>query len=871
MQIASSRATHGQAAISLFLALSLLLSGRQSIASSSGEPGGPGGNSTTQKRVDNFQERLNLFQQICLTDKGALYSTVTDPQGTQIDCVSEAKALNEEKNSLQEALSAVGPAATAGNCLTGLNPVPDVVSASGTSLSAITNATALSCSKNEAQSEESSCLKQVGCNVLRSALSGSPLGAAIHSLSGMTKKIQSDSGAQNSCLGGGKSDCITEAVAGILKDLWSNISGIWDLAKMAGTWAKDKAVNSWGSFWSAEDASSDKMLAASQQSESTVSKFIAHPGQMLQEMGEAIYKMIADAIQEKFMCAQWSGEPHLSTCLKPQKESWQCASCDQKLNAACGVIGMAGGEILAAYLTGGSLNLLGKAGKATRLAEIAARVAEAFPKTSEALGTAAEVVRTTASATVDAAGAPIRIAAATFRKAVSSDAAQKLAAALTKLGSNAGQSRVLSGAVTVASVAGKAVKIVTSPVTAYLGLMDDAFKLGSQHGEHVAAAVQNAIARKSISTAAVTGTMAAQDTVKVAENSQKIVSAPAPNAVAANADINRASAEAMQDKWQKESGYVTRPKPIDGLDKPIQSQADLDHYTDQLVSEGRITPEMKSHFRFIATDSDRTKYIADQTGKAGFREKDIKVGRAYEDIQKLPNSALSPANAGENLAGADAAGRAWDRTLAQPLRDAGTAAKPVNNVDIAAGRIENRVNEAIHNEWYSRNSTANASNQSHGAGYVASSDQQARRFTNLSAQDKVKDLDVAEIAFKEKVSAGAVPAADVKAYEGGFEKLRQKYAQQQEIETARTPASVSGHSRAEEVFTQLLSDPVIAKRLLRTNLSDASVSDFAWILSQADQPSRLKFLEKLKKMPDDRFKKTVKGLSEKRVCVLPRR
>lgn len=215
------------------------------------------------------------------------------------------------------------------------------------------------------------CIKDVGCNILKSGMAVATLGTSkILEVFGVPMP-----GCSNTST---KSDCLTEAVWGVWKDLVSNVEGIWDIAKMGWNAVKGVASKAWGwvsSWWSdsepVEDSTSIKQAFIENQPESFFSKFLKNPlGTFTDMMGNFLSSMgsyVGDAIQDNFGCAEWADSRLTNpinppVCKKPIV-SWGCASCSQKMNMACGVAGFLGGEVLLAFLTGGVVNAASKSAK----------------------------------------------------------------------------------------------------------------------------------------------------------------------------------------------------------------------------------------------------------------------------------------------------------------------------------------------------------------------------------------------------------------------------------------------------------------------------------------------------------------------------
>lgn len=151
-------------------------------------------------------------------------------------------------------------------------------------------------------------------------------------------------------------NCLRSVLRGVFDSIFTTLDAFWQLGKMA--------VNSgwkWLSkqFSSAEELTSDKLLVASQLDDSLLDQLMADPLAMVQKMAKSIYDLSIDAIKTHYGCQKWSGEAMASTCLEPM-DSWECADCALKMNAVCGVLGFAGGEIISSFITGGMVG----AGKA---------------------------------------------------------------------------------------------------------------------------------------------------------------------------------------------------------------------------------------------------------------------------------------------------------------------------------------------------------------------------------------------------------------------------------------------------------------------------------------------------------------------------
>ena len=217
----------------------------------------------------------------------------------------------------------------------------------------------------------SKCGKEMGCNLLRSLLNLTTLGT----FSYLSPLLNKDNSSSDTCLDSKKSDCLMELGAGIVKNIWANIEGVGFLLKSAAGWAWDGIKGFAGQLFSSkeavavEDKSSDAMHLASELEPSLIDKFKESPKDFMVDMGNRFYQYLMKTVADSFGCEKWSGAPHISKCEK-HLGSWECSNCDQRLNSICGIVGFLGGEIVTAFLTGGTINLLGKAGRASGMAKI---------------------------------------------------------------------------------------------------------------------------------------------------------------------------------------------------------------------------------------------------------------------------------------------------------------------------------------------------------------------------------------------------------------------------------------------------------------------------------------------------------------------
>jgi hypothetical protein len=166
------------------------------------------------------------------------------------------------------------------------------------------------------------------------------------------KKVEPES------CGGAFTDCIKAAILGLEKNLKGQLPGI--IAGAKGVWNYGKSILN--GTKTLEDVTSD----------------LAHVAQAITHLPETIAKM-KDAvnllIKENFACQKWEGERFKSKCVEPLA-SWDCAACNEKKTAVCGVVGYLSGEALSQFVMGLGVGLAVKGVKeAGSLGKIAAQIA----------------------------------------------------------------------------------------------------------------------------------------------------------------------------------------------------------------------------------------------------------------------------------------------------------------------------------------------------------------------------------------------------------------------------------------------------------------------------------------------------------------
>jgi hypothetical protein len=245
--------------------------------------------------------------------------------------------------------------------------------------------------------EMSACMDDLVCNTLKS----SPIGLAAKALEYVgVPKMKCDTTTD--------SNCLTEAFWGIWKNLVTNVDAAWMLLKLgwkgvkwAGNKLKDgaKAVGRMLCFWCETNEIEDQVEMSQhmimQQKDGFFTKFLKSPlaatKDLLGKLFSSFKQYIGESIGNNFGCTKWSSNrfnpisKEEAYCEDPVL-SWDCATCSQKMNMACGVVGFIGGEILTSFIAGKALAYGAKMSQFTKLNVISSKVTTGIGKTKLASG-----------------------------------------------------------------------------------------------------------------------------------------------------------------------------------------------------------------------------------------------------------------------------------------------------------------------------------------------------------------------------------------------------------------------------------------------------------------------------------------------------
>lgn len=200
---------------------------------------------------------------------------------------------------------------------------------------------------------------------------------------GLDREIQACGGVQT------HGNCSYEFWLGAWKSVTLNVEGFSDLVKLTGKGAwwlyRKSALEFWLPMQKADSQSADAMHAAAAQAPGFWHRFDEDPTGVLLDMASGFTAMIDRAIRETFGCEKWSGEPFKSQCLKPMKD-WECATCTQRIQVECGLMGYFGADLFFSYVFTGGLGTLATVQSALAKATPAAlaRLQLKMPRTARA-------------------------------------------------------------------------------------------------------------------------------------------------------------------------------------------------------------------------------------------------------------------------------------------------------------------------------------------------------------------------------------------------------------------------------------------------------------------------------------------------------
>lgn len=375
-------------------------------------------------RLEFFASELGKFEKTCSHPERLSRAAIQE-------CKSVARVLQSMRSELEQEDLRLGKTSHLGlesGCLPFLNGVGTSVDQIDQNLrGVIAHGGYLGCGKGENTEVLSlQCAGEVMCNVARTTMTalvtGNPTLQLLAQGTGNTsvehflnQRLTKNPEIQK-CLGvtpgSQSSNCLNEVVEGVLKTLWETAKGVWSGVTWVGGKIAEKAQSTWKSLTGVEDKTSAKMLVASRQTNGDLAHHKSDPLSFAVGIAKSLFDFFSQQMKTNFGCEKWSGAPHRSQCLREMK-GWNCATCNQRMNAMCGALAAVGTEVAinaaGAFLTGG-------VGAATEMLAAAAvrssaGLAASIGESSAILARAGEVVVEATQATVRAVSALVAAAA----------------------------------------------------------------------------------------------------------------------------------------------------------------------------------------------------------------------------------------------------------------------------------------------------------------------------------------------------------------------------------------------------------------------------------------------------------------------------
>lgn len=440
--------------------------------------------------INLYSEMVDSFYNICFDEKGVfLRGTIIYEGDNQIDCNKQAEALDKHLKQI-ESLSRVNLSSNQSfqNSCKKLgnekNPLASLIDFE----QSLSSSNQVSCEDGESDSE---CFESIACNAMMSFNLPSNLSVSLsnsetyleysekaYKLLGLDIKESKSLNFLQSCAEKQSSTCLLSLLRGVWDSIWGLIDVAWEILKYAGKKIKDGynyVVDSVGSWFSdVEDKTSDKMMLASQVDNQMLDKFLKDPLGVISEMAGVLYDSIVKGIREHYGCEKWSGIPFASECLKPMS-NWDCATCGQKMNSICGVVGFAVGEIVTAFFSGGAAAVakIGVTSSVKIAAKITTKVSKTLSKIPK-LDDAFKIVSKGSQKLAGGMGHLSDIAYKSWLKLKDSFSYGKLKEALVVI--KKGTSKMKK--IVPYKIVVKTTKFALSPIIKYLKLMDKAFRRG---------------------------------------------------------------------------------------------------------------------------------------------------------------------------------------------------------------------------------------------------------------------------------------------------------------------------------------------------------------------------------------------------------
>ncbi len=231
----------------------------------------------------------------------------------------------------------------------------------------------LTCTEEQKTINKQKCGKDIACAIGSSALSSLLL---VQEALGKKPKA-------NACLSS-QNDCVTNFVSAMIDSLVSLVTGIADLLGMALKWTGEKLSDFWDRVTGVEDATATAQHLLNKMSDADKKEVKTNPIQWVTNLAKGIWEGITIWLKEDIFCEQWAGIPRASACLQPAT-SYDCLSCRTALMGVCSAGGVIAAEVLPAFLTGGAVNVAGKAGKTANAFAKFVKASKSYKKVASAV------------------------------------------------------------------------------------------------------------------------------------------------------------------------------------------------------------------------------------------------------------------------------------------------------------------------------------------------------------------------------------------------------------------------------------------------------------------------------------------------------
>lgn len=310
----------------------------------------------------------------------------------------------------------------------------------------------LACTDEEKKVIRSKCGEEISCAIASTILSGP------------TALLETFGQKPGKCLAS-QNSCVTNFISALVDSLISLVTGIWDILGSIAHWGGEKLANFWTYVTTVENKTSDAQHLINKMNQEDVKAVKTNPIQWITSLAKNIWSGIDLWMKEDIFCEKWAGIPRASKCEVPMRKL-ECLGCRTVIAGTCSVAGVIATEIIPAFLTGGTVNLVARgANGASEFAKVI-RASKSYKKVVNSVEqlnrvkalkvTGAAVAKTTqvsASIIVSPLKASYQVSAKGYKALINSPKYQSLEKAMSTASKYTGLS-ALSSAQTKASSVG---------------------------------------------------------------------------------------------------------------------------------------------------------------------------------------------------------------------------------------------------------------------------------------------------------------------------------------------------------------------------------------------------------------------------------